>query len=256
MGTVLHDSVLGEGPDVVLLHGLFGQGSNLGSVARALQSSFRVHSLDLPDHGRSSWTSAPSIPSYVEAVAAWLRGRKIHRAHLLGHSLGGKVAMGLALAFPGLVDRLIVADIAPIAYQPSHDRIFEGLAAVSAARCTRRSEADGVLAAYVDETGVRQFLLMSLAKTGPGHALDWRLNREGLARGYPELLAAVPGQASFGGDTLVIRGADSAYVRDADMAAVRSLFPCCQLVTLANTGHWLHAEKPTEFNAQVMAFLG
>jgi len=256
VGTVLHDSVLGEGPDVVLLHGLFGQGSNLGSVARALQSSFRVHSLDLPDHGRSSWTPAPSIPSYVEAVAAWLRGRKIHRAHLLGHSLGGKVAMGLALAFPGLVDRLIVADIAPIAYQPSHDRIFEGLAAVSAARCTRRSEADGVLAAYVDEPGVRQFLLMSLAKTGPGHALDWRLNREGLARGYPELLAAVPGQASFGGDTLVIRGADSAYVRDADMAAVRSLFPCCQLVTLANTGHWLHAEKPTEFNAQVMAFLG
>jgi len=256
VGTVLHDSVLGEGPDVVLLHGLFGQGSNLGSVARALQSSFRVHSLDLPDHGRSSWTPAPSIPSYVEAVAAWLRGRKIHRAHLLGHSLGGKVAMGLALAFPGLVDRLIVADIAPIAYQPSHDRIFEGLAAVSAARCTRRSEADGVLAACVDEPGVRQFLLMSLAKTGPGHALDWRLNREGLARGYPELLAAVPGQASFGGDTLVIRGADSAYVRDADMAAVRSLFPCCQLVTLANTGHWLHAEKPTEFNAQVMAFLG
>ncbi|MGB0765897.1 MAG: alpha/beta fold hydrolase, partial [Luminiphilus sp.] len=85
MGTVLHDSVLGEGPDVVLLHGLFGQGSNLGSVARALQSNFRVHSLDLPDHGRSSWTPAPSIPSYVEAVAAWLRGRKIHRAHLLGH---------------------------------------------------------------------------------------------------------------------------------------------------------------------------
>ena len=134
MGTVLHDSALGEGPDVVLLHGLFGQGSNLGSVARALQCNFRVHSLDLPDHGRSAWTPAPSIPSYVEAVAAWLRGRNIHRAHLLGHSLGGKVAMGLALAYPGLVDRLIVADIAPIAYQPSHDRIFAGLAAVSAAR--------------------------------------------------------------------------------------------------------------------------
>ena len=113
-----------------------------------------------------------------------------------------------------------------------------------------------MLANYVDEPGVRQFLLMSLAKTGPAQALDWRLNREGLARGYPELLAAVPGEASFGGDTLVIRGADSAYVSDADMAAVRSLFPCCQLVTLANTGHWLHAEKPTEFNAQVMAFLG
>ena len=256
MGTVLHDSALGEGPDVVLLHGLFGQGSNLASVARALQCNFRVHSLDLPDHGRSAWTPAPSIPSYVEAVAAWLRGRNIHRAHLLGHSLGGKVAMGLALAYPGLVDRLIVADIAPIAYQPSHDRIFAGLAAVSAARCASRSEADGVLANYVDEPGVRQFLLMSLAKTGPAQALDWRLNREGLARGYPELLAAVPGEASFGGDTLVIRGADSAYVSDADMAAVRSLFPCCQLVTLANTGHWLHAEKPTEFNAQVMAFLG
>ncbi len=256
MGTVLHDRVLGEGPDVVLLHGLFGQGSNLGSVARALQSHFRVHSLDLPDHGRSAWTRAPSIPSYVEAVAAWLKERKICRAHLLGHSLGGKVAMGLALAYPGLVDRLIVADIAPIAYQPSHDHIFEGLAAVSAARCASRSEADGVLANHVDEPGVRQFLLMSLAKTGPEQALDWRLNREGLALGYLELLAAVPGEASFDGDTLVIRGADSAYVRDTDMAAVRSLFPRSQLVTLANTGHWLHAEKPTEFNAQVMAFLG
>ena len=113
-----------------------------------------------------------------------------------------------------------------------------------------------MLANHVDEPGVRQFLLMSLAKTGPEQALDWRLNREGLALGYLELLAAVPGEASFDGDTLVIRGADSAYVRDTDMTAVRSLFPRSQLVTLANTGHWLHAEKPAEFNAQVLAFLG
>lgn len=255
MGTVLHDSVLGEGPDVVLLHGLFGQGTNLGGIARGLQGAYRVHSLDLPDHGRSGWTAAPSIPGYAEAVSDWMAARSISRAHFVGHSLGGKVAMALALACPTLVDRLVVADIAPVAYQPSHGNILAGLAAVSAAGCASRGDADAVLQAHVEAPGVRQFLLMSLMRTEHNRAMDWRLNREGLTQGYPRLLEALEESTPFDGECLFIRGAHSDYVKEGDMTVVARLFPHYRLVALANSGHWLHMDEPAQFNAQLLAFL-
>ena len=260
MNIELHDNVLGDGPDVVLLHGLFGQGSNLGSIARALQTEFRVHSPDLPDHGHSPWTDEPSIASYAEAVGHWMATRNIPRAHVLGHSLGGKVAMELALSYPALVDKLVVADIAPVTYQPSHETIFEGLFAVSAAQCESRQEAARVLEKTIQDPGVVQFLLLNLRRVGVGQgpgegALQWRLNHEGLAAAYPNLLQGIAAAHPFDGETLFIRGEQSAYVTDAHREAIEALFSHVEVATIDGTGHWLHVEKPSLFNQMVMDFL-
>lgn len=254
MNNGLHDSVLGDGPDVVLLHGLFGQGSNLGSIARALQDEFRVHSPDLPDHGHSSWCKKPSIDAYAAAVSAWMHSRDIPRAHVVGHSLGGKVAMQLALSQPALVDRLVVADIAPVEYQPSHHGVFEGLSAVAGAQCKTRQEAATLLAQTITEPEVVQFLLLSLMREGQ-ESCRWRLNHEGLRAAYPELLKGLQADFPFDGEALFIRGELSAYVSEAHIMAVEALFAHFRIETLGGVGHWLHAEKPVEFNRLVKEFL-
>lgn len=254
MDNRLHDSVLGDGPDVVLLHGLFGQGSNLGSIARALQEDFRVHSPDLPDHGHSPWTEKPCIQSYAEAIAAWMDERRIDMAHFVGHSLGGKVAMQLALTEPARVDRLVVADIAPVAYPPGHQGVLEGLKRVAESGCTTRKEAGDLLAESVEDQGVIQFLLMSLMRDGQGPC-QWRLNYVGITEAYERFREALDADTPFDGDTLFIRGDQSQYVLDDHKEAIEALFSHYRLETLTGTGHWLHAERPKDFNQLVLDFL-
>jgi esterase len=250
----LHDSVIGAGPDVVLLHGLFGMGSNLGSIARDLQNRFRVHMVDLPDHGGSAWLPESTIEAMAEAVRDWMDSREVTRAHLLGHSLGGKVAMKIALEEPAMVDRLVVADIAPVAYPRSHDAVFAGLHAVSAARCENRQQAREVLRTQISEDAVVQFLLLSLY-AGDDGILHWRFNVDGLEAGYAGLLGPVESDESFPGDALFIYGEQSAYTPAAFRDEIASLFPAAQFHGIADAGHWLHAEKPREFNAAVGKFL-
>lgn len=254
MDNRLHDSVLGEGPDVVLLHGLFGQGSNLGSIARALQNEFRVHSPDLPDHGHSPWTERPCIQSYAEAIAGWMDERGIRMAHFVGHSLGGKVAMELALSQPQRVDCLVVADIAPVAYPPGHQGVLEGLQRVADAGCRSRQEAAAVLAETVAEEGVIQFLLLSLMRDAD-ERYRWRLNYRGIVDAYERFREGLSADTPFDGETLFIRGADSDYVKDSDWPVIESLFNHARLETLEGTGHWLHADKPKAFNQCVLDFL-
>ena len=254
MNNKLHDSVLGDGPDVVLLHGLFGQGGNLGSIARALQEDFRVHSPDLPDHGHSPWSDAPCIPSYAEAIACWMDERDIGMAHFVGHSLGGKVAMQLALSEPSRVDRLVVADIAPVSYEPGHQGVLEGLKAVTEARCKTRKEAGDILAQTIDEPNVVQFLLLSLMREGDEFC-HWRLNADGITEAYPRFREALDGEVPFDGDTLFIRGANSNYVLPEHETEIARLFSHWRVETIKGVGHWLHAEKPAEFNRLVLDFL-
>jgi esterase len=254
MNNALHDSVIGEGPDVVLLHGLFGQGGNLGSIARALQHEFRVHTPDLPDHGHSQWTAEPSIAVYASAIAAWMAEWHLPYAHFVGHSLGGKVAMQLALSEPALVDKLVVADIAPVAYPPGHDGVFAGMAAVAAAGCRSRQEAAALLAKHIHEPSVVQFLQLSLRREANG-TYQWRLNREGLEAGYAQLRVGLESDVPFDGDALFIRGGDSSYITEAAVPDIERLFSHVVIETIADTGHWLHAEKPAVFNALVLDFL-
>ena len=254
MGKGLYEKVQGEGGDVVLLHGLFGQGGNLQSIAKALEGRFRVHSLDLPDHGRSPWSTDPSITGYAEAVNAWMTVQGIEDAFFLGHSLGGKVAMALALKRPTRVTRLVVADIAPVTYAPSHQAVFRGLQAVAEAGCATRKAAGLILERYIDEPNVRQFLLLSLGKEEGATTLVWRLNHAALAQAYPLLLAGLSSDTPFENEALFIRGALSGYVEDTYLPATQRLFPNFRLETLQGVGHWLHAEAPDLFNEQVLGF--
>ena len=255
MGKGLFEKVQGEGEDVVLLHGLFGQGSNLQSIARALESDFRVHSVDLPDHGRSPWSAAPSIDVYAEALDAWMTAQGLQNAHVLGHSLGGKVAMALALQRPERVNRLVVADIAPVNYAPSHDAVFQGLRAVACEECVTRKQAGKVLEDFIEEPSVRQFLLLSLVREEGAKTFTWRLNHEALAEAYPSLLLGLTSNTPCERPALFLRGAISDYVGSDDLPVIERLFPYFRLSTLAGAGHWLHVEAPKVFNEEVLAFL-
>ena len=204
MNNGLHSLSSGEGPPVILLHGLFGQGSNLRGVARALESRFTVHCLDLPDHGRSPWLAHASLSSYAERVEDWMTTHDIEVAHVLGHSLGGKVAMELALSRPERINKLVVADVAPVEYPGNHDRIIEALLRVAVRSCSSRGEAQLILEESIDEPGVVGYLMMGLARVGDTYR--WRFNVEGLQAAYPALRAAPrPGAVHEGGGVIFAR---------------------------------------------------
>ena len=177
MAEQLHVKTSGEGDsNVVLLHGLFGSGNNLGQIARGLKEDHRVHSVDLPDHGRSDWLSQPSIQGYANCVAAWMDDQQLSNCCVIGHSLGGKVAMQLAINRPELIKRLVILDISPMAYTVRrHDHIFAGLNAVKAAGVKTRADAREVLLAHIEESSVADFLLTS-AYTDESGLIDWRFN--------------------------------------------------------------------------------
>ena len=253
MNNTLHAASSGEGADVVLLHGLFGQGSNVRGVARALQSDFTTHCVDLPDHGRSMWLERASLDAYAECVVTWMDAQGIDRAHILGHSLGGKVAMQLALSRPDRVDKLVVADVAPVAYQGNHDVIVAALEAVAAEGCASRAQAEVILNEAIADPGVVGYLLMGLARVGEHFA--WRFHLKGLKAGYARLREPPTGAERYMGPALFLRGADSGYIQPQHESEIAQRFPSSTLITLEEAGHWLHVDQPEAFNAAVSAFL-
>jgi esterase len=249
----LHSDCSGSGPPVVLLHGLFGAGKNLGLLARALCGAYQVHSVDLPNHGRSGWLEGADLPAMARSLRQWMDHHGLRSASLVGHSLGGKVAMQLALACPERVLALTVADIAPVAYPAHHDAVFAALDAVAEARCRSRAEAAGLMRAHLEE-GVIQFLLMSLGRGGEG-IYQWRFNLEGIRRGYGAVRAAPVHHAPYRGPTLFIKGGDSDYIREEHRHSVLALFPRAGMKVMSGCGHWLHVQQPGLFNNIVHRFL-
>jgi len=249
----LHHTVLGgQGGWVLLLHGLFGAGDNLGGLGRELAESCRVVLVDLRNHGRSPHSEAMNLPLLAADIAALQDRLGIDRAALVGHSLGGKVAMELALNLPERVDRLVVADIAPVCYPPHHQIILAALAGLELQTLSSRGEADSRLAASIDEPGVRQFLLKSLYRDDSG--FHWRFDLAALRDCYSHLSAAPQG-LPFAGPTLFIKGERSDYIKPEFEMAMRAAFPHFQFRMIAGAGHWLHAERPVAFNRLVRQFL-
>ncbi len=243
----------GEGPPVILIHGLFGSAGNLGMVARGLAGDFSVYSLDIRNHGDSPWDDNMDYPSLAADVTQTLDHLGIDTCSILGHSMGGKIAMQLACDSPQRVNRLIVADVAPVHYPPHHDSTLAGLLAVEQAEPASRSDADAILARTIDEPGVRAFLLKSLRRGEDGR-FRWLLNRPAIAHNYEALGGANSGQP-YTGPTLFIKGSESDYITEDHREQIQNLFPNAQLKIIADTGHWLHAEKPTVFNRLVLDFL-
>jgi len=255
MNNVLYRRTSGQGPDLILLHGLFGQGGNLRSVARALETDFRVHCLDLPDHGRSLWLAEASLATYAAAVVDWMDQHQLTAAHILGHSLGGKVAMELALTEPARVEKLMVADMAPVTYAEHHQVILDALKQVAVRGCQTRTEAETLLGGIIDDPGVVGYLLMSLERGADGEVCQWRFNLVGLASAYGRLREAPSEAAPFEGHTMFLKGSESAYIQASHEQDILRRFPCSQLVTVDEAGHWLHIDQPDQFNGAVRAFL-
>jgi len=237
------------GSPVVILHGLLGSSSNWRSIARRLAERHRVFALDLPNHGESPHVDTMSYPAMAADVAAFLDGQQLPRATLIGHSMGGKTAMRLALEQPERVQRLVVVDIAPTVSHHDHLPWLQAMADLDMSRVGRRADADRLLTEAVPDVGMRQFLLQNLVSTPDG--FDWRVNLTAIANSMPALLdfPLDAGTRAFDGPALFLRGAQSDYVLQDDEAAIRELFPGSDIVTIEGAGHWVHAEQPERFLA-------
>jgi len=254
MALKLHATRSGAGPPVVLLHGLFGAGGNLGALARVLQDCFEVYNVDLPDHGRSGWSQQADLASMAQCLLQWMDEQSLSAAACVGHSLGGKVAMQLALQHPRRITALVVADIAPVAYPPQHDAVFAALEAVAAAACRSRAAAAELMHEHLEEPDVIQFLLMSLQR-GPGGVYHWRFNLEGIKAGYQALRAAPVSGRAYTGPTLFIKGGESSYIREEHRELILPVFPGASVKVMPGCGHWLHAQQPRLFSGIVNRFL-
>ncbi|WP_421229457.1 alpha/beta fold hydrolase [Aeromonas jandaei] len=244
----------GQGPAVILIHGLFGSLDNLGLLARALGEHYRVISVDLRNHGTSFRSDDMSYPAQAADILALMDHLGLDQAAIVGHSMGGKVGMQLAKLAPARVSRLVVADMAPVAYPHSrHQNVFAGLNATLAAQPQSRSDAERMLAEHIEIAGVRQFLLKSFAKGDDGW--QWRFNVPALEENYANIMGWPEDERRFEGPVLFIKGGDSDYMQPQYSEAALAQFPAAKVRVIAGTGHWLHAEKPMLFNKLVVDFL-
>ena len=242
-----------SGTPVVLLHGLFGAAQNWGAIQKRLAARRRVVALDLRNHGASPRAEAMGYPAMAADVAETMAALGVARFALLGHSMGGKVAMALALARPDLVTRLLVADMAPVSYKPALRGYVEAMQALPLHPGLSRREADAALAAAVKPPGIRAFLLQNLRFEGDGPA--WRLNLPAIAAAMPVIEDFPDLAGPYPGPTLFLGGETSDYIQPAHHARIRALFPAARFATVPKAGHWVHAENPEGFLALVEPFL-
>lgn len=250
----LHFKRVGSGSPIVLLHGLFGSLDNLGMIARHLCKEFDVISIDLPDHGLSPHTKHFSYQQYAQLVVDTITQLDLMQPVLLGHSMGGKVAMHIALHYPNMIGKLVVADIAPVSYSARHDNVFAGLQAVALDKLQSRKDAEALMAQHIKEPGVIQFLLRSLSKND-SNQFEWRFNLALLLRDYALLSAGIHHDVPFEHPTLFIKGGESQYITSAHRPVIQQLFPKAAAKIMQGTGHWLHAEKPAIFSKLVVDFI-
>ncbi len=250
----LSHKIIGEGEPLVILHGLFGSLDNWQTLATRFGESRMCVLVDLRNHGRSPHTEDHSLAAMAEDVAVFLEANWMHEVDVLGHSMGGKVAMRFALDYPDRLRRLVVVDMGRRAYSRGHDDIFTAMRALPLNAGLSREELDDVLEPMIPEYSVRQFVLKNLRREGAGYA--WKLNLDVLEREYPEILRPIGELGeSWAGPALFVRGGNSDYVRDADWAGIESVFPGARLATIADAGHWVHAEQPDELFDVVEGFL-
>ncbi|MFD1384739.1 alpha/beta fold hydrolase [Rhodanobacter aciditrophus] len=240
-------------PALVVLHGLFGNADNWHSLAQKWQEDFTVYCLDLPNHGKSSNLSPVSYKKMAAEINSWMEEQSLENIFLLGHSMGGKVAMQLTHDFPEKIKKLIVADIAPVDYQASHLEIFKGLTEINEQHPHSRKEADQILAPHEENMGVRQFLLKNLQRGDEGFYIH--LGLEELKEGYDSILAKPEIDKATDTSTLFIKGEHSPYIQAKFQEQTLALFPNASVKMIPDTGHWLHAEKPVPFAGLVKRFL-
>ncbi len=252
----MHYKLEGDGPVIVLIHGLFGDLDNLAGCARALrEQGFQTLRLSLRNHGGNPVMPTMSFREMAEDLEQLRQQLSITRWALLGHSLGGKVAMTYAQAYPRHCWGLLVADIAPNAYPRRHDGIFAALRQIEPARLTSRKQAQQSLAAAGIDAATTAFLLKNL-RPQEGGGFTWRLNLTPIINAYPGLIAAIPDAPPYPGPVYFLKGGDSDYLQPQHRDAILTRFPNAQVKILLGAGHWLHAQKAAQFNRLAGEFFG
>lgn len=253
---LLHHRVIGAGSPLILLHGLFGSGDNLNQLAQELSQHYQVISLDLRNHGKSPHDPLMTYPLMAQDVVETMAELAIPRASVIGHSMGGKVAMQLALQHAKRVCKLVVVDIAPVTYSAHHQAVFRALDKLNKVLpIASRKEADAILATELEAVELRQFLLKNLVSDDDGEGLVWRIGYGAIRQQYPQLLKAPSGPLPFTGTTLFVRGGQSDFILPEHRMQTLHAFPNAQLREIAEAGHWVHVEKPRLFNAMVQRFI-
>jgi pimeloyl-ACP methyl ester carboxylesterase len=238
-------------PPLMIVHGLYGSDRNWGVIAKRLSDAARVYTIDLRNHGLSPRTSSHGYPDMAQDIAELIEhlGGPMH---ITGHSMGGKAVMTLALTRPDLLNRVVVADIAPVTYSHSQMPYIHAMRAVDLSRVTRRSEAEAQLA----EQGVEPALCSFFTQSLDVKERRWRLNLDTLAAEMDKIMSFPAIEGTFAGATLFLSGANSDYVLPEHRPLIKQMFPNAHFAKLKDAGHWLHADKPREFEAAVRAFLG
>lgn len=247
----------GQGSPVLILHGLFGSARNWHSIARRLGERYAVYVLDLRNHGDSPWADDMDYLALAADVRAFIDRQGLDRPMVIGHSMGGKTAMCLALQHGERIDRVAVLDIAPVDYDHSHSEFIEAMQMVDPALIERRSEADAILSRTIPDVPVRQFLLQNLVAQDA--SFTWRINLPALSTNLDRILAfpsELADNGRYDGPALFLHGANSDYVLPQHVSIIQRLFPRARYQAVFGAGHWLHAERPDIVLSALDQFLG
>jgi pimeloyl-ACP methyl ester carboxylesterase len=252
---MLYSKIEGEGKPFIIIHGFLGMSDNWKTLSTQFaQLGFQMHLLDMRNHGKSFHSGEFNYEVMVEDVKAYINFHKLENIILLGHSMGGKIAMLFATLYPELVEKLMVADIGPKYYAPHHQTILAALNAVDFSKKPTRAEVDEIVSGYITDFGTKQFLLKNLYWLEPGQ-LGFRFNLKVFNDKISEIGSALPIESHFNKPTLFLRGDKSDYILDSDFETIYYHFPEAKIVTIPKTGHWLHAENPNAFYCEVANFL-
>lgn len=251
---IVHSKIIGEGAPLLILHGYFGMSDNWKSLGNKFGEDFQIHLIDQRNHGRSFHSNNFDYDLLVEDIVQYIKHHQLEKVIVLGHSMGGKVAMLFAVKHPTLVAKLIIVDIAPRYYQPHHTDILKALNSVDFLIHNTRKLVDQKIAELIPDIGVRSFLLKNVYWKEKG-LLAYRFNLQSLTENNSEVGKALPSFTTFNGETLFLAGGNSGYITESEVPMIKAHFPKVTIKTIANVGHWLHAEKPKAFYELVIRFL-
>jgi len=244
----------GQGEPLIILHGLLGSSDNWRAMSKRLAQHFAVYSIDLRNHGQSPHAAEMNYAVMAEDIREFIETHALARAFLLGHSMGGKIAMQFAAAHPQEVARLVVVDIAPKTYPPSQRTLLAALRALDLERIGSFADADAALMAAIPETALRQFLIKNLSRDETGR-FRWRIGLDEISENYDALTAEIAIDPPFEKPACFIRGGRSDFIADEDAALIRRAFPRARIETIERAGHWVQSEAPEEFYRTVVRFL-
>ena len=244
----------GQGQPIIIMHGMFGMLDNWQLIAKKLSEEYLVYLVDLRNHGRSPHSTEFGYDVMADDLLEFMQNNWLHHAYIIGHSMGGKVAMKFALDNPDMVDKLIVVDIAPKAYKGNHEPIIDALMGLDLSKINSRTEAEAYLRTKIDEESTVQFILKNLSREKDG-SYNWKMNLPVIVEHYREILGHKETDEQYEGPTLFVKGEQSSYILTEEFPDYLHNFPNAKLSVVPNAGHWVHAENPEEFSRQVFDFL-